>query len=538
MKRSLFLAVCSLVVMNLHAQRTTDEIPYGLSNRSIDKIQVADMLQAPDLLHIIKEDSENDRMDTPLRFAVPVWVNYNPDNSGVWQQLDDGSKIWRLKVNIPGALGIITYYDRFWLPEGGKFWVYSEDSHQYIGAITSDFIESRKEMPIKFATAIIYGDNIVYEYYQPVESTELPVISINHINYGYRYIDNPFSNDSKNFGDAGSCQVNINCSEGDNWQLEKFAVTRIITTTYPSGPSYWASGALLNNTSNDLTPYVLTANHCLHGYDAMGYSDAGNWIFYWQYEHPGCSNSLTEPTIRSSTGATIVANNSVSDFALVKIKPLQDPKKISGVFPYYLGWDRSGNSGDPGVGIHHPRGDVKKIATVNTTPLSTHLANYNVNVNGFAWKVNWKSTVNGHSVPEGGSSGSPLININRRVIGQLYGGYTDCNYKNESSWYGKFSVSWTGNGATDNSSKLQPWLDTSNTYTVLNGISCPTIVNFIGTVTTPITVTTNTTIISCGDINVQYVKVQNGAKLILDAGDNVNFISDFEVELGSELEIK
>jgi len=51
-------------------------------------------------------------------------------------------------------------------------------------------------------------------------------------------------------------------------------------------------------------------------------------------------------------------------------------------------------------------------------------------------------------------------------------------------------------------------------------------------------VTTNTTVTSCGDINVQNVKVQNNAKLILDAGGEVNIIKDFEVELGSEFEIK
>jgi subtilisin family serine protease len=60
----------------------------------------------------------------------------------------------------------------------------------------------------------------------------------------------------------------------------------------------------------------------------------------------------------------------------------------------------------------------------------------------------------------------------------------------------------------------------------------PQTVNFINQV-----VTTNTTIKSCGDINVQNVKVQNGAKLILDAAGEVNIISDFEVELGSEFEI-
>jgi len=52
------------------------------------------------------------------------------------------------------------------------------------------------------------------------------------------------------------------------------------------------------------------------------------------------------------------------------------------------------------------------------------------------------------------------------------------------------------------------------------------------------TVTTSTTVTSCGDINIQNVKVQNNAKLILDAADEVNIISDFDVDLGSEFEIK
>ncbi|NLJ82583.1 MAG: hypothetical protein GX330_05600 [Bacteroidales bacterium] len=71
----------------------------------------------------------------------------------------------------------------------------------------------------------------------------------------------------------------------------------------------------------------------------------------------------------------------------------------------------------------------------------------------------------------------------------------------------------------------------------LLGTQIGTTVNFTGTVTTPIIVTSDTTIVSCGDINVQNVKVQNGAKLILDAAGEVNIISDFDVELGSEFEI-
>jgi hypothetical protein len=51
------------------------------------------------------------------------------------------------------------------------------------------------------------------------------------------------------------------------------------------------------------------------------------------------------------------------------------------------------------------------------------------------------------------------------------------------------------------------------------------------------TVTSNTTVSGC-DINVQNVTVQNGAKLTLDAAGTTTITSGFEVQLGSELEIK
>ena len=74
-----------------------------------------------------------------------------------------------------------------------------------------------------------------------------------------------------------------------------------------------------------------------------------------------------------------------------------------------------------------------------------------------------------------------------------------------------------------------------NAYKVVQAACATTSqpVNFINQI-----VTTNTTIRSCGDINVQNVKVQNGARLILGAVYEVLIGNDFEVELGSELEIK
>jgi secreted trypsin-like serine protease len=121
-----------------------------------------------------------------------------------------------------------------------------------------------------------------------------------------------------------------------------------------------------------------------------------------------------------------------------------------------------------------------------------------------------------------GDSGGPLTILTSSnipvIIGIVKGGIPGCGGNNQNS-----------PSVFTRVSHIRDWIQT---------IVCPTpIVNFVGTVTTPIIVTTNTTITSCGDINIQYVKVQNGAKLILDAAGEVNIISDFEVELGSEFEI-
>ena len=458
MKNIKLLMVFCVVALNLHlhAQRATDELPYGLRTglnaQVLDKV----VLAAPDRGLIEKEDLENDQQPNPLRYAYPVHVNYTPKNSGSWQELENGSKIWQLKITIPGALATVTYYDRFWLPEGGEFFVYSEETRQSIGAIISDFIEGSLENPIEFATALIYGENVVYEYYQPASVTKLPVISISRIDYGYRYVDNPYENTpkSRDFGDAGDCNININCPQGQSWQSEKDAVARV-SVVLPNG-SGWCSCALINNTKNDNTPYVLTANHCLEGLDAESNNNASQWVFYWKYEHPGCTNSSTPPTLRTSTGATVIANNSASDFALLKINNIQHPALVTGVTPYYLGWDRSKNFVASGVGIHHPRGDVKKISLTN-------------NISNFAfWKVVWRE-----GTTERGSSGSPLINNKGRIIGQLYSGSANCGNLSGADYYGKFNVSWTGSTLATSKRRLKDWLDPGNTDVLtLNGKDC------------------------------------------------------------------
>ena len=413
----------------------------------------------------------------PPRFGHRYKVDYNLKNSGTWFTLPDGDRIWRLNISSPGALSINLLYDKFHIPDGAKFFVYSNNKKHILGAFTSQNNRSERDAVQGFATGLIYNDAIILEYYLPKSVTEEGDISIAYVIQGYRYIKLPEEFSEKTFEESGNCQVNVNCSEGTNWQNEKNAVAMILV----NGNRY-CTGSLVNTTANDFRPLFLTADHCLGGWandvkhDALGNSILNHWSFYWHYESPGCNNT-SNPSFVSTVGATVVANNSASDFALLRLE--DDPATIQGINPYYLGWDRSGNAGTSGVGIHHPSGDVKKIATHNITPSTSNcFTNTNYSNNNF-WKVNWMSTSNGYSVTEGGSSGSPLLNNNHRLIGQLYGAGTcpnpNCNDPSKDiANYGKFSVSWTGNNNSNARRRLSSWLDPNNTgATTTNTVRVP-----------------------------------------------------------------
>jgi len=479
-----------------------------------------------DMEKIEQEDKEDEKNGIPPRFGYPYKVNYNLDNSGEWVILPNGDRIWRLAISCQDARFINLLYDKFWLPDGAKFFVYSSDSKQTIGAMTSTNNKGDRDNIQGFATGLVYGNQTTLEYYLPKGIKETGIISVSNVIHGYRYI----SMTTRGLGGSGDCQVNVNCSEGNNWQNEKNAVALIVVSGYRG-----CTGALVNTTANDGRPLFLTADHCLGGwtnndvkYDAIKRPNLNHWSFYWHYESSTCIPNTTPP-ILSTVGATVVANNDTSDFALLRLT--EDPRNATGVTPYYLGWDNSGNAGTGGVGIHHPNGDLKKIATYDQTP-QTYI--YNNNIWHNLWSLNWIQTSNGHSVAEGGSSGSPLINSNRRIIGQLWSITTiqSVCVPDQIAFYGKFSLSWTGGVVTDSRKRLRDWLDPLNTgVSVLDG--CNGVKNYSNP-----SVTGNTTVTSCGTLNVQNTTITSTGTLNLQATNSVNINPNFTVNAGGTLTIQ
>jgi hypothetical protein len=425
---------------------------HSLPQDDLNRVRV----EAPDLEAVRSEDS---RFPSPYRFAVVLPVDINTENSGKWETLPDGAHLWRVEVDVPGALATAAYFDAFRIPEGGRLFLYNSEGTQVIGAFTS-----ANSTEGHFATELIAGEHMVIEYDQPAGSRALPLIHLYAIDYAYRGVGflEPYLDGMQT---AGTCEVNVNCPEGDSWQDEKKGVCRI--KIKKNTGTYWCSGSLVNNARMDHTPYVLTADHCLQGSTT---ADLLEWIFYFNYEALQCQDTGPGTGSKTMTGATSKAHggdggNTGSDFCLLQLNEI-----IPGAYDvYFNGWSRKDTTSPSGVGIHHPGGDIKKISTYNKPLIATNYVN---NPNPCHWEVKWIETQNGHGVTEGGSSGSPIFDDKGRIVGQLTGGDSSCEptYLNSPDYYGMFSWSWDKNGTTP-AERLKDWLDPDSTgIVVLNGI--------------------------------------------------------------------
>ncbi len=395
-------------------------------------------LPAPDVGRFLAEDEGADKTSAPWRFGAPIDLDLDLESAGVWTPLPDGGRVWRLRLSSPGAYSLNLLYDEFDLPAGAEFFLYSDDRSQVLGAFTE--YNSASSPDGSFATQPLAGDAVVLEYHEPAWAAYPGRISVSRAVHAYRNVFGRVE-DERAYGDSGSCNNNVNCPEGANWQTEKRAVAMILT----SGGSAICSGTLVNNTAQDLRQYFLTANHC-------GLS-TGSYIFVFNYESPGCTNQNV--SYQSVNGCTLRATNTASDFTLVEIT-----ENIPAAYnAHFAGWNNANSTVSSSVGIHHPSGDIKKISfDNNATSNDRYLGNSGV------VDSHWKITQWDDGTTEGGSSGSALFDPNHRIIGQLHGGYASCTSLT-SDWYGKFSMSW--NYGSSSSSRLVDWLDPAGSGAVI-----------------------------------------------------------------------
>jgi lysyl endopeptidase len=385
--------------------------------------------------------------DKKLIFGVEHEVSINYLQQAVQTHIPNGGILYQYNILCPQAKSINLIFDLFELPEGARLYLASTDKSTYLGAYTSINNNQSKVL----GTDLIYAENIIVELFEPKEVVGQSKLHISTVVHGYLNLNNIM----KGLNDSGDCNIDVNCPLGQGWEKQRNATAHVV-----SGGGA-CSGSLVNNTTGTVIPYYLSANHCG--------TNPTNWVFRFRWETPSedvvCAQtnpSTDGPTNMTVNGGVLRANNSGSDFVLVELNTAPDPTWDI----YYNGWDRSEQPVFQGTGIHHPRGDIKKICRKEgaiaqiTTPF---FGNPNVSM----WRIDsWTE-----GVTESGSSGSPLFDQNKRTIGVLSGGLAACvgtNNNGAYDEYGRFGVAWD-QGSTP-STRLKDWLDPNGLgFTFIDG---------------------------------------------------------------------
>lgn len=446
MRKIVLLFSLSIFTLLAVGQVETRSFPNGNAIDQVKTIQkrtksiTKKQMPSFDVQQMLKEDLIVDKMgDAPYRFGKGFDVNYSLQD-GSWASTDNG-RLWSMNVESQGAISINFIFNNFYLPEGAELYITNKKGTMLYGPVT------HKENTNSgfFMTDLIEGDNVTIYLFEPSDQRNKSKLTIERVVHAYRGTISTNVSKLKGYGDARYPHNDVVCYP--DWKSESDAVSVILL----SNGTELCSGSLLN--SYHRNPYFLTAFHCIDSntdriLSTTEKSNAEKWLFKFHFTRNACGGTSATTGI-TCNGATFRAAWANTDFALVEATnaPYYGSARAS-----FLGWDRSGATSPQGIGIHHPAGDVMKISFDNQS-ITTNNSVINFPGQAFAigsiWNVNFDS-----GGIEGGSSGSPLFNSDKKVIGQLIGTTTG-SYT--SVFYGRFDQSWTGGGTDD--TRLSNWLD-------------------------------------------------------------------------------
>ena len=110
------------------AQISEGGMPPSFFNNSLKNTVAIEKMSRVNTDSLIKADAAETETNRPFRFGYALKVNLNLENSGTWETLETGDKLWRLKIHSEDAYSINLIFDKFWLPEGAQFFVYLQEN--------------------------------------------------------------------------------------------------------------------------------------------------------------------------------------------------------------------------------------------------------------------------------------------------------------------------------------------------------------------------------------------------------------------------
>lgn len=430
MKKYIILVAIIISCAQLQAQISEGGSPPSFNFKIQKSSGYAGLTLSPikNIENLLEEDERN---PIPFRYSIVDNVHINIKDKGDYLEDESGNKIWQYRINSREAYSLGLIFEKYRLPEGAKLFVYTPDKMTILGAFTSRNNKKSGKLQIQE----LQGKEAIIEYFEPKDAKFDGELVLGGVGQAYKNL----------FEDLpDTAYIGINCPIGDEWQLEKHAVVKY--TSQQGSSIISCTGFLVNNTNEDGSPYMLTANHCIHTD-----SDAENLIAYFNYENEDCQN-ISRITSQTISEATMLATNSNYDFSLVKLSEAP-PASYQ---PYYAGWSIDPDPTEQATSIHHPAG-IEKSISIDYDSIETYSAKIDLQDGDRILSIPANSTWlvdfdRGRTV--GGSSGSPLFDPNKRVIGLLSSGISSF----ELDFYIKLSRAYKPfNTSID--AQLEHWLD-------------------------------------------------------------------------------
>lgn len=396
-------------------------------------------MESFDVTRMLKEDSVNAIRHRAVRFARKFTTDLRPENSGIHFTTADGRRVWQCGIRSKGAYSINLLFSEYRVPAGAKLFVYNSARTQKIGAFT----EANNNKYNKLPTAPVSGDEIIVEYQEPANAEFHGEIAIGEVNHDYR--------GATLRGRPGSLSSSQTCHHEAVCYPQYASQAQATTLLIVNGDEY-CTGCLVNNVEQDGTPYLLSSAHCFYPIGGVtSEARAQNTVIFFNYQSPSCQTSIIGSEEMSMASAELLVNEPSLDMALLKLTE-KPPRYYR---PFYAGWNAGNPGSPPYFGIHHPNSKTKKIVTSEKDLMlvTYESADFGYPIEG---NVHLKVDTWLDGTTESGSSGSPLFDSNKRIVGALTGGASYCSDPRDDYYY-SIQKCWTH--YSENNRQLKHWLD-------------------------------------------------------------------------------
>ncbi len=359
----------------------------------------------------------------------------------------DGGMVWTGAVESRGATALRLHFSNFNLPDNSVLYIYGLNGDAfgpYAGRgqyDSGDFWSHTLTGPVAYVQLRHFG---------PISEQELQSISFDIEGAGYlseKFLIPFYQGRTPEIeglsGTMTHCPENAACVE----DASCYSGTALANAKKAVAAMQWVSGAWIYSCSGGLIadsdpgtqiPYFLTANHCI-----SRARDAQNLECYFQYATSSC-HATCQPieNFPRTLGAALLDSSRNGDHTLLQLS--QNPPSGS----VYMGWTTQPVAHANGTRlfrVSHPSGMPQAYSEHDVD--DSYIECSGLAIGEFIYSYDTLGAT------EGGSSGSPVMNMSGQIVGQLYGacGYTleTCDAEQNRTVDGAFAFYY---------SSVAPWL--------------------------------------------------------------------------------